>query len=113
MHESFNTLELFGFILLVLGTLVYNEIIVLPFWGFDKNTKAAIQRRHQAEHLVDIADEREAIANKTSDDYMATSPHAGYDAQRNVRILKKKLNDEITKGDEEIHMHEDSDTDSK
>jgi len=24
-----------GFVILIFGTLLYNEIIVLPFWGFD------------------------------------------------------------------------------
>ena len=46
--ESFTWLQLFGFILLVFGTFVYNEIIVLPFLGFDKNTKAAIKKREQS-----------------------------------------------------------------
>ena len=40
-HEKFEWLQLLGFIVLVTGTLVYNEIIVLPFWGLDQNTKAA------------------------------------------------------------------------
>ena len=33
--ETFSWLQLFGFIILILGTLVYNEIIVVPLWGFD------------------------------------------------------------------------------
>jgi hypothetical protein len=33
--ETFIALEIPGFILLAFGTLLYNEIIVLPFWGFD------------------------------------------------------------------------------
>ena len=33
--ETFSFIQLIGFILLVFGTLVYNEIIVLPFFGFD------------------------------------------------------------------------------
>jgi len=28
---------LIGFIIQVFGTLVFNEVIVLPFWGFNKN----------------------------------------------------------------------------
>src|SRR5579875_3467977 len=38
LHEDFSWLQLFGFILVVTGTLVYNEIIIVPFCGFDKNT---------------------------------------------------------------------------
>ncbi len=33
--EKFLPLEIPGFILLAFGTLLYNEIIVLPFWGFN------------------------------------------------------------------------------
>lgn len=36
--EKFNGYLLPGFILLVLGFVIYNEIIVLPFWDFDKYT---------------------------------------------------------------------------
>jgi len=34
-----------GFIILALGTLLYNEIVVLPCGGFDQNTKEAIALR--------------------------------------------------------------------
>ena len=35
-HEKFNWMELGGFILLIAGTLVYNEIIEIPIFGFNK-----------------------------------------------------------------------------
>ena len=44
-HESFHWLQLIGFIILVAGTLVYNEIIIVPYFGFDKNTRVAIEAR--------------------------------------------------------------------
>jgi hypothetical protein len=47
LRESFFYLQLLGFILLVLGTLVYNEILVIPFWKFDKNTKVAVEKRRR------------------------------------------------------------------
>jgi drug/metabolite transporter (DMT)-like permease len=37
--EHFMWLELVGFILLIFGTLIYNEILVIPFFGFDKYIK--------------------------------------------------------------------------
>lgn len=98
MHEDFNYLELIGFILLVFGTLVYNEILVLPFWGFDKNTKAAIAKRSRSS-LIDIEGVKGAL--KQDDEYMNLSPHAAYDANRNKRILKKKMNDEAEKGEKD------------
>ena len=44
-HETFSWLQLGGFILLVFGTFVYNEILVIPFWGLNVNTKEAILAR--------------------------------------------------------------------
>jgi drug/metabolite transporter (DMT)-like permease len=40
--EHFYVLQLFGFIFLVIGTLVYNEIIIVPVLGFNTYTKTAI-----------------------------------------------------------------------
>jgi hypothetical protein len=83
--EHFKVLQLFGFIFLVFGTLVYNEILILPFWGFDQNTKAAIQKRKEE-------NERKGLLDETNNDdiavpYAAVSPHAGYDSRRNERNL--------------------------
>ena len=55
-----------GFLLLVFGTLVYNEILVIPCGGFNMYTKAALAAR-------DGKAKRDA-------DYMALSPGAGYSA---------------------------------
>ena len=45
--EKFLVGELFGFGLLVLGTLVYNEIIEIPLNFMNRNTKAAIDKREE------------------------------------------------------------------
>ena len=44
-RESFNWLQLLGFVLLVFGTVIYNEVLVLPFLGFDQYTKSALKKR--------------------------------------------------------------------
>jgi hypothetical protein len=41
-------LQLIGFIILVFGTLVYNEILIIRFWGFDYNTKSERAKREMA-----------------------------------------------------------------
>ena len=46
-EEKFKWLQLIGFILLIFGTLVYNEILVIPFLGFNQWTKAAIAKREE------------------------------------------------------------------
>jgi len=43
--EFFHYESIFGFIFLVAGTLIYNEILVVPFFGFDQNTAVAIAAR--------------------------------------------------------------------
>lgn len=72
--ETFHYEAIFGFIFLVFGTLLYNEIITLPICGFDKYTKVALAR--------DGAAKRDA-------NYIGLSPGAGYDANRNKRALQK------------------------
>jgi len=37
--EEFNPLQAVGFVLLVSGTLVFNEIVIVPWTWFSKNTK--------------------------------------------------------------------------
>ena len=43
--ERFMWLQLAGFIILFFGVLVYNEIIIVPFWKFDYYTGQAIAER--------------------------------------------------------------------
>ena len=87
--ETFHWEAIFGFILLVFGTLTYNEIIVLPCGGFDQNTKEKKAAR--------------AAAEKRDADYMGLSPGAPYDANRNKRLLQKAADahyDKVDDGDE-------------
>lgn len=63
------------------GTLVYNEIVVIPYFGFDKNTKAAREKAQNGRKNKDVP----------SSDYVAVSPHAAYDAARNQRKVQMKV----------------------
>ena len=74
--------EAAGFALLILGTLVYNEIWILPCGFLNKNTQAKIaEREGDAEALESVRDMN----------YMATSPTAGYDHTRNIRNIDKGM----------------------
>mmetsp|Transcript_22188 Transcript_22188/g.21987 ORF Transcript_22188/g.21987 Transcript_22188/m.21987 type:complete len:89 (-) Transcript_22188:45-311(-) len=66
-HEKFEYLELIGFILLIAGTLVYNEIVVIPFLGFNKNTKKAIAEREPKRESVDSY-RKELLTNEENDE---------------------------------------------
>lgn len=59
-HEKFLIGELCGFVLLVLGTLIYNEIIELPFEALSKNT-----RRNQALAQKQAENEKQNVAKDT------------------------------------------------
>lgn len=53
-HESFKYLQLIGFIVLVTGIVLYNEILVIPFFGFDKSTvKALEEKEKEVESLLE------------------------------------------------------------
>lgn len=100
--ETFNWGELFAFFLLVFGTMVYNEIIIVPIDFMRRNTT---QYRLAREGEGDGMDGNRASSRKslTQDGnmYVATSPHAGYDQGRNVRNIEKKMNER----DNLVHNH--------
>jgi hypothetical protein len=62
---------------LVAGTLVYNEIVIIPYWGFDKYTRLALAGR---------ANQSTNAAVYVS----STSPQHAYDDQRNQRKIMMK-----------------------
>lgn len=88
-QEEFTWLQLSGFILLVFGTLVYNEIIVLPWLGFDENTKVALERKKK-EGLIEEGGNNDL-------GYLAVSPHQ-YDASKNQRRVQQKLQEARLEG---------------
>ena len=36
-HEKFDFIQLIGFMILITGSTMFNEILVIPFWGYNKN----------------------------------------------------------------------------
>ena len=47
IKETFSWLQLFGFIVLIIGSVIYNEIVEIPYGGFDQYTKRAIKEREE------------------------------------------------------------------
>lgn len=92
--ETFQWRTIFGFILLVLGTLMYNEIVIFPCLGFDQYTKEALSKRKQAD------------TDDTGTKYFATSPGAAYDTSRNQRLLEVKSSMARRKMEQEIRQDE-------
>ena len=88
-HENFKWLQLAGFVVLVIGVVLYNEILELPILGFNQNTKAAIQRRKLEEGGTEGNDPSAKMITDTTD-YVHSSPHA-YDKQRQYNRLKNQM----------------------
>ncbi|EAR87419.1 nucleotide-sugar transporter (macronuclear) [Tetrahymena thermophila SB210] len=50
--ETFLYGQLIGYVILAIGTMIFYEIIVIPIWGFNQNTKKAIEKRKEAQNLL-------------------------------------------------------------
>ena len=65
--EKFTFFQMIGFIILVIGVLIYNEILVIPYFGFNRFTKIAIEERDKC-----LSVDRKSIdykrRNSSSDD---------------------------------------------
>jgi drug/metabolite transporter (DMT)-like permease len=61
--EDFHWLQFIGFMLLVCGTLVYNEIVTLPFWNLDYYTRVNIAKREKERKEGENEEERDKLYN--------------------------------------------------
>ena len=107
--EEFRILQLIGFLLLLCGIVLFNEIIELPIFGFNRFTKKALERNklrakslNYEEEGTDIKDESDS-SNFTNDatNYTPSSPNR-YDYQRNYKRVKDRMEtkaDHNSKGD--------------
>ena len=68
-HERFKVLQLIGFLVLLSGVILYNEILTIPILGFNQYTKAAIAKREENKtSIVAIESPKEAgTAGKSKD----------------------------------------------
>ena len=90
--EDFLALELVGFFLLVLGALIYNEIIIIKSIEFmHTNTKREREARDKVSKGLLKGDDMPAGA--TSAHYVGLSPTAKYDSGRTYRNIEKKENE--------------------
>ena len=48
-YEGGNKFELIGFIIILVGELIYCEVFICYFWGLEKNTKKMIEKRNTFE----------------------------------------------------------------
>ena len=58
-REKFSYVQLVGFAVLVVGTLIFNEIFVLPFCGFNLYTKEVLKRKERERENLKINEEED------------------------------------------------------
>lgn len=80
-------MQLAGFIVLTIGSLVFNEVLRLPFCGLNKFTMAYIQKHNNKSNNKDIPD---------APHYIAVSP-GSYDSSRLKISLKARARSTFTK----------------
>lgn len=92
--EKFHALQLMGFVVLVIGTVVYNEIVIIPCEALNKNTRVNIDKRAREEKggLLD-GEGAEEGATTANNEYYGSSPTAAYDYSKNKRRLANRMSD--------------------
>ena len=53
-NDTFSWLVLIGLVILLLGCLIFFEILVLPFWGLGDNTNQNFKKRKQLENEISL-----------------------------------------------------------
>lgn len=90
LDEKWSWVQFIAFIILVFGTLIYNEIIVLPLTIFRYGTKKELEKDKLETGILDEDQHHKFIGHGNQTDYMSSSPTALYDQNRNVRNIKRK-----------------------
>jgi len=83
--EKFLAGELVGFVLLVLGTLVYNEIIEVPIGFMSRNTKRNLEARETPKDL------EKAIEDKMPTGETASGTSDNSDLEEKQKLLSNKM----------------------
>ena len=106
VSETFSFLQLGGFIIMLLGIVLYNEILVLPFLGMNKYIKANLEKDQLRSKSLDYDSDDEISEDSKGNlmindatDYAPSSPKP-YDYQRNYKRLKKQMELKASKNNE-------------
>lgn len=83
--ETFYWQQLLAFAVLVSGTLIYNEIVVVPIEFMQKNTRGRLEKRDGS--MIDVFNQ-----TKVNPEYM-DSFHSSFaaDSTRNIRNIERKI----------------------
>ena len=76
--ETFFLGQLFGFIILVSGTLIYNEILVVPIEFMNKNTKENLEKKKDLERKSLLDKHNSDLKNSSIKDMAETDKNSGW-----------------------------------
>ena len=76
--EGVIPVQFVGFFLLTFGMLIFNEIVVIPWFGMGKNTKKALAEKLKDETGELTQEDKEIIEDRRKSEFVGTSPHAAY-----------------------------------
>ena len=113
-EEHFHILQFIGFIFLVTGTLIYNEIIVIPYWGLDYYTRDNIAKRKEEENKlgkigIDEDEEKKLSESKDANDTKENTPkneNEKNDDNKNVTEKKDDIDKNLTEKNDDINRNE-------
>ena len=70
IEEEFHLLQFIGFLFIIIGVLIYTEILVIPFWKLDYYTRENIAKREKEEIEEEENEENEKIEKNRQDDIL-------------------------------------------
>lgn len=103
VQEEFSFLQLGGFIVMLFGVVIYNEILILPVLGLDSYTKKNLEKIHLRTKSLNPKSEEFGDGNSfiedidetnVTSDYIPTSPSRS-DYQKNYRRLRESMSTKV------------------
>ena len=88
-YYLFNAL---GYLVVLIGAIIYNELIICNFWGLNKYTKENIDKRGKKEVIEDGCEEEEEDENKieVGDDYIINFDDDSDKNNKKEKKIKKR-----------------------
>ena len=81
-----------GYIIIIIGSFIYNEIIVCNFWGLNENTWKAIMKKGNDEYLGNLNDRD---SNAIGEYELDTTSGTGKNEKKSITELSSSINDDF------------------
>ena len=85
--------DIIGYMIITIGSFIYNEIIVCNFWDLNKNTWKSIVKKANDDYLGRVTDVSDSIADDDCDIEMTSSKSRNSNENRNSNDLTERLSE--------------------